>query len=197
MKVIGFIASPRKEGNTAWAVNKILEGAKEQNAETQVWRSSDLDIRPCKGCLCCVQSDRCAINDDMQKIYDALVQADALVLGSPVYMGQMSAQAKIFTDRLFAQMTPRFSPKFKEKNASKKLTLVFTQGNPDTGMFQLYFDYTKSIFQLLEFDVKGVHVVAGTRNEPAHEKRDLPDLMKNAGAALVTEGASECTVNRQ
>jgi multimeric flavodoxin WrbA len=38
----------------------------------------------------------------MQKLYDALEQADALVLGSPVYMGQMSAQAKIVTDRLFA-----------------------------------------------------------------------------------------------
>ena len=36
MKIIGFIASPRKEGNTAWIVNKILEGAKEQGAETQV-----------------------------------------------------------------------------------------------------------------------------------------------------------------
>ena len=197
MKIIGFIASPRKEGNTAWVVNKILEGAKEQGAKTQVWHFNDLDIKPCKGCLGCVQSDKCAINDDMQKIYDALAQADALVLGSPVYMGQMTAQAKIFTDRLFAQITPRFSPKFKEKNAGKKLVLVFTQGNPDTSMFQLYFDYTKSIFQLLEFDVKGVHIIAGTRDEPAYEKKDLPAVMKNAGSALVTEGVSKCTVNRR
>ena len=110
MKIIGFIGSPRKEGNTAWAVNKILEAAKGRGAETRAWHSCDLDIKPCKGCLGCVQSDKCVINDDMQKLYNALEQAGALVLGSPVYMGQMSAQAKIFTDRLFAQITPRFSP---------------------------------------------------------------------------------------
>jgi len=185
MKIIGFIASPRKEGNTAWTVNKILEAAKERGAETQAWYSGDLDIKPCRGCLGCVQGGSCVVNDDMQKLYTALKQADMLVLGSPVYMGQMSAQAKIFTDRLFAQITPRFSPHFKEGNAGKKLLLVFTQGNPDPNMFRVYFDYTKSMFQLLEFDVKGLHVVTGMRNEPAHKREDLHTAMKEIGSSLV------------
>jgi multimeric flavodoxin WrbA len=187
MKITGFTASPRKEGNTAWTINKILEGAKENGAETQSWHSSDLDINPCKGCLGCIKSGRCVINDDMQKIYNALEQTDVLILGSPVYMGQMSAQAKIFTDRLFAQITPRFSPHFKEKNAGKKLVLVFTQGNPDSGKFQVYFDYTKQMFQMLEFDVRGVHVIAGLRNESAHERKELHTAMKAIGSALVSE----------
>ena len=130
---------------------------------------------------------RCVINDDMQKLYDALEHADALVLGSPIYMGQMSAQAKIFTDRLFAQYHPRFSPQFKEENAGKKLVLVFTQGNPDSGMFQSYIDYTKHMFQLLEFDVKDVLVVAGMRNEPAHERKELHTVMKDIGSSLISE----------
>jgi multimeric flavodoxin WrbA len=187
MKIIGFSASPREEGNTAWAINKILEGAKEQGAEIQSFSSSDLDIKPCRGCLGCIKSDRCVINDDMQKIYDALAQADALILGSPVYMGQMTAQAKTFTDRLFAQITPRFSPHFKEKNAGKKLVLVFTQGNPDSGKFQVYFNYMKEMFQMLEFDVKGVHVIAGLRNESAQERKELHIAMKDIGSALVSE----------
>lgn len=188
MKIIGVIASPRKEGNTAWVVNQILEGAKEQGAETQSWYFSELDIKPCLSCYGCKQGDQgCIINDDMQRLYDAIEHADALVLGSPVYMGQMSAQAKIFTDRLFAQFSPRFSPYFKENAAKKKLILVFTQGNPDPGLFQLYFDYTKSLFQLLEFDVKEVQVVAGMRNEPAHERKDLHTAMKDIGSALVSE----------
>jgi len=188
MKIIGFIASPRKEGNTAWVINKILEGAKEQGAETQSWCFSDLDIKPCRSCYGCKQGDQgCIISDDMQKLYDAIEHADALVLGSPVYMGQMSAQAKIFTDRLFAQFSPRFSPYFKENAAKKKLILVFTQGNPDPGLFQLYFDYTKNMFQLLEFDVKEVQVVAGMRNEPAHERKDLHTVMRDIGSSLVSE----------
>lgn len=123
----------------------------------------------------------------MQKLYAALEHADALVLGAPVYMGQMSAQAKIFTDRLFAQINPRFSPHFKERNAAKKLVLLFTRGNPDADMFSVYFEYTKYMFRLLEFDVKGVNVVAGMRNGPAHARPDLLAVMKNVGASLVME----------
>ena len=187
MKIIGFIASPRKEGNTAWVVNKILEGARERGAETEVWYSGELDIKPCGGCLGCVQSDQCVINDDMQKLYHALTEADALVLGSPIYMGQMSAQAKLFTDRLFAQITPRFSPRFKEENAGKKLVLAFTQGNPDPEMFRVYFDYTRGMFQLLEFDVRELHVVAGLRSRPAHEREELLPVLERIGASLVSE----------
>jgi len=186
MKIIGFIASSRKEGNTAWAVNKILEGAKAQGAETQSWSFSDIDIKPCRGCSCCKKGDKgCVVNDDMQDIYTAFVNADALVLGSPVYMGQMSAQAKIFTDRLYACTSPRFSPYFKENTRKKKMVLVFTQGNPDTALFQSYFDYTKNMFQLLEFDVQSVQVIAGMRNKQAHEINDLQTSMNNIGSSLV------------
>ena len=121
----------------------------------------------------------------MQKLYDAIEHADALVFGSPTYMGQMSAQAKIFTDMLFAEFSPRFSPHFKER-AVKKLVLVFNQGNPDSGMFQVYYDYTKAMFQMLGFDVE-LHVVAGMRNEPAHERRDLHTAMRDIGSSLVSE----------
>ena len=185
MKITGFIASPRKGGNTAWAVNKILEGAKEKGAETQAWYSGDLNIKPCRGCLACTKGNGCAINDDMQKIYKALKETDVLVLGAPIYMGQMSAQAKVFMDRLFSQITPRFSPHFKEENAGKKLFLVFTQGNPDPGRFKVYIDYTHKMFQMLEFDVKGVEIVTGTRSEPASERQDLHTAMRAIGLSLV------------
>ncbi len=129
----------------------------------------------------------CVINDDMQQLYGAIEQADAIVLGSPIYMGQMSAQAKIFTDRLFAQISPRFSPYFKESKTKKKLILTFNQGNPDASMFQQYIDYTKHIFEMLEFDVKVVPLVAGMRNGPAHERKDLYTVMKSVGSSLVSE----------
>ena len=190
MKIIGMIASPRKKGNTAWVVNTILEGAKEQGAETKSWYSSDLDIQPCRGCLCCHGDDQdrgCVIDDDMQELYRAIEEADAMILGSPVYMGQMSGQAKIFIDRLFAWISPRFSPHYQEQATKKKLVLVFTQGNPDPAMFREYFDYTKKMFQLLEFDVRDVVVVAGMRNEPAWERADLEPAMKEIGSSLVPE----------
>jgi multimeric flavodoxin WrbA len=181
MKIIGFNGSPRLNGSTAWALEKILEGATEQGASTEVFHSGKLDIKPCRGCLGCVKSDRCVMQDDMQPIYDALKTADALVLGAPIYMGQMSAQAKAFTDRLFAQITPRFSPHFKEENAGKKLVLVFTQGNPDESKFRTYIDYTQEMFGMLEFEVRDVVVIAGTRSEVASEQDGLAERLKSVG----------------
>jgi len=187
MNVVGFVASPRKQGNTAWVVNEVLEGARGKDATTKLFYSCDLDIKPCQGCYGCKHSDSgCVVKDDMQKLYGELKSADVLVLGSPVYMGQMTAQAKTFTDRLFASHSPRFSPYFKEENVTKtKLILVFTQGNPDSELFQPYFDYTKDMFQVLGFDVKDVQVVAGLRNGPAHERKELQTAMYELGASLL------------
>ena len=67
MKVIGFSGSPRKNGNTLWVVEKILDGAKQTSAETILFSSSDLDIKPCRGCLGCVNGGNgCVIKDDME-----------------------------------------------------------------------------------------------------------------------------------
>ena len=187
MKILGYNASPRTTGNTAWAVNAILESAQSGGAETVMRHSGELDIKPCRGCLGCTRSGGCVVGDDMQTLYAELKQADSLVIGSPVYMGQMSAQAKIFTDRLFAEISPRFSPHFKEENAGKKLVLVFTQGNPDPGKFEAYFEYTKNIFQLLEFAVLDVVVVTGTRNSPANERKELHSRMADIASALTSK----------
>jgi multimeric flavodoxin WrbA len=191
MNIIGIIASQRKEGNTAFIVNQILEGTKEKGAGTEVFSFSNLDIKPCQGCNGCKQSHRgCVINDDMQKVYDALEHADAIVLGLPIYMGQMSAQGKIFTDRLYARFSPRFSPFFKENAVKQKLILSFNQGNPDASLFKSYIDYTKRMFEMLEFDVNEVPVITGMRNGPAREREDLLRSLKDFGSALVLEEAN-------
>lgn len=188
INIIGIIASQRKEGNTAFIVNQILEGMKEQGAETQSFSFGNLDIKPCRGCWVCHKSDKgCVIQDDMQKIYDAMEHADAIVLGLPIYMGQMSAQGKIFTDRLFARFSPRFSPFFKENAVKQKLILSFNQGNPDAGLFKVYTDYTKHMFEILEFDVKEVPIVTDLRSGPARDREDLRASLKSFGSELVME----------
>ena len=183
MKVLGFNASPRKNGNTAWVINKILE---KSNVETEFYNFADLNIKPCQGCLGCHKdgNNGCVINDDMQKLYKELENADTLILGSPIYMGQMTAQAKTFIDRLFAHISPRFSPHYQEKEKKTKLILVFTQGNPDKSKFQVYIEYTKQMFQLLEFDVKEIVIVSGTRTTAASEQEELQKYLDNMDLSL-------------
>jgi multimeric flavodoxin WrbA len=184
-KIIGFSGSPRQSGNTAWSVLQILNGAEQAGAETIMFSASELNITPCRGCLGCVKGCGCVTKDDMQKIYAMLKDADALVLGMPIYMGQMSAQTKAFTDRLFAHITPRFSPRFKEENAGKKLILAFTQGNPEPDKFKTYIDYTAQMFGMLEFKVQDVIIVAGTRSADAKDMDGLPEKLAAVGAGLV------------
>ena len=185
MKIMGFIASACKTGNTAWVVNKILECAKENGSKTEHFYFNDLDIKPCQGFFGCKtgQNAGCVLRDDMRQVFAVIVDADAIILGSPLYMGQMSGQAKIFMDRLSSQFMPRFSPFYKERPKKKKLILVFTQGNPDTSMFQPYYDYTKKMLEMLEFHVE-LCIIAGMRNVAAGEKEDLHIEMKKIASSL-------------
>lgn len=185
MNIMGIIASQRKEGNTAFIVNKLLEGAKEQGAQIQSFSFSDLDIKPCRGCWACHKGDQgCVINDDMQKIYDALEYTDIIILGLPIYMGQMSAQGKIFTDRLFARFSPRFSPFFNDNAVKKQMVLSFNQGNPNADLFKSYINYTSQMFKTLEFDVKEVPVVSDLRSGSIYDREDLCRDLKNFGSSL-------------
>lgn len=186
MNIMGIIASERREGNTAFIVNKLLEGAREQGAQTQSFSFSDLDIKPCRGCWACHKSDQgCVIKDDMQKIYNAMENTDVIILGLPIYMGQMSAQGKIVTDRLFAQFSPRFSPFFKDNAVKKQIVLSFNQGNPNADLFKPYIEYTSQMFKTLEFDVKEIPVVTGLRSGPIYDRKDLSRDLKRFGSGLV------------
>ena len=188
MLVLGLNASPRNQGNTAWIVSTILAGAKARGVETQYFNLGDLDIKPCRGCWACHNGDQgCVIKDGMGKLNEAIDRSEVVVLGSPIYMMQMSAQAKVFNDRLFAKFSPRYSPYFQEESASeKKLALTFNQGNPDASLFQSYIDYTKKMFELFEFEVVEVPVVTGMRNGPAKDREDLRAAMLAIGARLVS-----------
>ena len=186
MKIIGFSGSPHKSGNIAWTVEQILKGAAAVGAQTLLFSASELDMKPCCGCFGCKNGDAgCVIKDDMQKVYDELLDVDALVFASPIYMGQMTGQAKSFLDRLFPTNSPKFSPFYKEQ-AKKKLIPVFTQGNPDKAKFQTYIDYTKQMFEVLDYDVTEPIIVTGTRSAEAKDMDGLGESLAVIGARLIT-----------
>ena len=185
MNIVGFSASPRSTGSTAWAVETLLSGARSHGAQTRSWSSANLDLQPCRACFACRTSDRtCVMQDDMPGVHASLLEAQTLVLGMPIFMGQMSAQAKIFVDRLHALFAPRFSPTFQEKNAGKGLVLAFVQGNPDPDLFRTYIDGTVQLFRTLEFEVRESLVITGTRSGHACEQEGLGDRLKGIGAVL-------------
>ncbi len=174
-KVIGINGSPRTNGNTTKLVNEILSGAADNGADTQLFDLAEMNIAPCTGCYECKKNGACILDDDMQKLYEQIQSSDAIVLGSPVYMWEMTAQTKAFVDRLYAFVNPDFSTRL---NGEKKLVLAFTQANPDAEMFNFYFDYLAKKFGFLKYNVVDTIVAAGTRERSDIFARE--DILKTA-----------------
>ncbi|MGB9979293.1 flavodoxin family protein [Methanobacterium sp.] len=175
MKIIGFIGSPREGGNTEILVEEVLKGASEAGAETKSFNLDKMTIVPCKACMHCKSNNgECATDDDMQEIYKELKEADAFVLGSPIYMWQMTAQAKLFTDRLYAL----FMTGFEEKYGKKDMALVFTQGNPDENLFSGYYNSTKDMFGFLGYNV--VDMLASSGNPAPDDVKSKVDVIEKA-----------------
>lgn len=105
MKVIAFNGSPRKEWNTATLLEKALEGAASQGAETELIHLYDLNFKGCKSCFACKTRGgesygRCAVEDDLTPILQRAAEADAIILGSPFYFGTVSGEMRSFMERL-------------------------------------------------------------------------------------------------
>ncbi|MDY7010955.1 MAG: flavodoxin family protein [Planctomycetota bacterium] len=101
MKVVAISGSPRKEGNTARAVEFAMAPLREAGVEVEVISLADKVIWPCTACGNCAKAGKCtAHKDDFQAVFERVVPADGLVLASPVYFGCATASICAFMHRL-------------------------------------------------------------------------------------------------
>ena len=104
MKVLGICGSPR-DGATEFLLKNALKDLESESIETQFITVRDKDISPCTHCNECVDTKgKCSIYDDMDEIYDALREADGIILASPIHFGSISAQLKAVIDRCQAMI---------------------------------------------------------------------------------------------
>jgi multimeric flavodoxin WrbA len=99
MKVLGIMGSPRRQSNTEILLDKALEGAREAGAEVEKVLVSKLKISPCLEIYACFKDGNCAIKDDMQPLYQKLLEADHVILASPIFFYGVTSQAKAVIDR--------------------------------------------------------------------------------------------------
>jgi multimeric flavodoxin WrbA len=104
MNVIVISSSPNEDGLTAACAAAAVEGAQQAGAHAEEVRLNDLHVGMCQACDDgwgpCRSEHECQIQDDFQALHARVLEADACVLVSPVYWGEMSESAKAFTDRL-------------------------------------------------------------------------------------------------
>jgi len=127
-KILVLLGSPRKKGNSTMLAEQIIKGAEAAGAIVEKIYLHGEKIAPCQACYACRKKDSkgCAIDDDMQPIYQKLIEADAWVIASPVYWFTMSAQTKLFLDRCFALLSYK-----KGAFAGKRIAIAMSYADAD------------------------------------------------------------------
>ncbi|MBN2168334.1 MAG: flavodoxin family protein [Actinobacteria bacterium] len=100
MRALGLACSPRVGGNTDIMLDKALEGVEAKGGTVEKLYTTAFNINPCLACNSCFKTGECIQQDDMQLIYPKLLSYEGVILAAPIFSMNLSAQAKIFIDRL-------------------------------------------------------------------------------------------------
>jgi multimeric flavodoxin WrbA len=141
MKVIAINGSPRKTWNTATLVAKAVEGAQSAGADAEVFQLYDLNYKGCTSCLQCKRKGyktpgMCSMKDELTPVLKKIEACDVLILGSPIYMGNVTGEMRSFLERLLfppLTYTPGYGTVYKGKVSS---AFLYSMGMPEEGMAQ-------------------------------------------------------------
>jgi multimeric flavodoxin WrbA len=158
MKVLGILGSPRKGGNTELLLEEALKGAEAEGAEVERLRITDYNIIPCKECLACYKDGNCIILDDMAKIYPKLLEAEILLLASPIFFYGVTAWAKALIDRCQALWSRKYQlkdPSYGKEGRKRKGFFISVGGTKGQKTFEGAILTAKYFFDVLNADYAG------------------------------------------
>lgn len=180
-EIVIFNGSPRMDGNTTTLLNAVARGAQDNGAEVKLYTLFKMKFMACQGCFYCRMHDDCAVKDGLRDALQKVKTAHAVVIGSPIFMMQMSGPVKNMYDRFFPLTDVEYRPRF----GNKKILTVYSQGFEDPHMFESYFEYTAAIFPALGFELMD-NIVSTNGNDPERAERDagLKIRAYEAGKAL-------------
>jgi len=157
-KVIAINGSPRKGWNTDTLLKKALEGAASVGAETEMVYLYDLKFRGCVSCMACKlrkepRPCRCIQRDDLTAVLDRLHEADAVIMGSPIYFSEVTGELRSFLERFLFQYL-NYDDYSKPLSSPKKTAMVYTMNCPEEWfpkvgyheLFQRYENMLKRFF---------------------------------------------------
>lgn len=173
-RVLVFKGSPREHGNSSTLADRAVDGAKAAGAEVEVFSLHTMNIKPCDACDTCHETGVCVLKDDMQILYPKLIQADAIVIASPIYWFTMNAQTKLFVDRWYGLETPQGNPL-----KGKQFGILLTYGDTDpysSGAINAIRTF-QDMLRYIGASIRGI--VYGTANDIGDIQKQ-PELMERA-----------------
>lgn len=141
MKIIGICGSPRKNGNSATMLESALRGAVENGAEVERFNLFDLQYSGCRSCFACKllggeSFGRCALRDDLTDVLDKILNADAVIIATPLYFGEVPGAVRNLFERIWfpgLKYAKDFSTTYPKR---VKVGLIYTMNVPDSGFYQ-------------------------------------------------------------
>jgi multimeric flavodoxin WrbA len=133
MKVVAVLGSPRDKSNSSALAREVLVAASELGAQTTEFVLNRLTFKGCQACESCKKKlDRCLLKDELTPVLDAVRDADAVVLATPNYFGEVSGQFKSFFDRTYSYLNPDFSSRLQ---SGKRAVFILAQGQADSTVY--------------------------------------------------------------
>ena len=135
MMVLGIMGSPRLGGNTDLLMDEALKGARSQGAFAEKIVVDELDIAPCREICGCMRDGRCVIRDDMDDVYRSLEEADALIVGSPIFFYGLPSQLKALVDRCQALWARKYVLKQETARPGRKGAFIAVGATKGADLF--------------------------------------------------------------
>jgi multimeric flavodoxin WrbA len=190
MNVVSLLGSPRKKSNSSTLARIISDTLGKRGDTITTHTLNSLTFKGCQGCGACKStSEKCILKDDLSQVLDDVQQADVLIMATPVYWGEVTAQMKGFIDRTYSYLTPDFMTSDVKHRlpAGKKLVFIQTQGAVENVMFADIFPRYNSFFEQLGFFVEShfIHGCGLNENTDINERGDLIDLARKTARKII------------
>jgi len=171
MKIIAVKGSPRRKGDTNVLIDALLSGAKEAGHEVKEYFLQDMNLKGCQACYACKQpgpGGNCVLRDDLLPYWDDLMEADALVLGAPIYAGSICGPMISYMNRHYCLLDKDWNVRVKP---GIQVVGVFGQGVADPAEYRDRIDWFLSDFERRNMVV--VDRIIKTGRTPAAEDEAL------------------------
>lgn len=189
MKVIAINGSPRKGWNTATLLNRALEGAASEGAETELIHLYDLDFKGCISCFACKLKGgksygQCAVKDELTPLLKQIEEeADAVILGSPIYFGTVTGEMRSFMERLMFPYLTYTNPPTTLFPKKIPVGFIYTMNVPEQEMKNFYgwhignnervlsllFGHAESLFSCDTYQFEDYAKVVADKFDPEHK----------------------------
>ncbi|MFC1926074.1 flavodoxin family protein [Chloroflexota bacterium] len=180
MKILAIMGSPRKKGNTDLLLDEAVKGAKSQGAEVEKLTIDKAKIGPCMEDYHCEKDGNCFIRDDMDGIYPKLLEADGIIVASPIFFYGVPSQLKALIDRCQALWVRKHVLKMPIPDVGRKGVYIAVGATSGEKLFNGSILTVKYFFEAIGVEYFDRLLIRGVdkRGEIKEHPTALPDAFK-------------------